>query len=261
MRRLASMGQFLEQLLPGTKKHPPDWQTEAQEISNLGRRPCILHGSTMFHSVTLATLGAAMAVSVALAQSKPPKVILLVGPPGSGKTTQAKFLAKKYSVPAISMSDLLKKLASGKKDPVSKGLATGVASGDLLPDEAAADLVRQAIFHAETKGFILDGFPSTAGQAKALDRILAEHRLPKAVVVVLDAPDDVIRKRMMARRRADDKPEIIDRRIREFRNEAALLAGWAGQTRVVRVDATASIADVSKQIVSGLESAWSNQTP
>src|SRR5262249_39330168 len=112
-----------------------------------------------------------------------------------------------------------------------------------------------------SKGFILDGFPSTAGQAKALDVMLQDHQLPKAVVVVLDAPDDVIRKRMLARRRADGKPENIDRRIREFRNEAALLAGWAGQTRVVRVNANASIADVSSQIVKGLEDVWTKQRP
>jgi adenylate kinase family enzyme len=62
---------------------------------------------------------------------------------------------------------------------------------------------------------------------------------------------------MMARGRADDKPENIDLRIREFRNEAALLAGWAGQTRVVRVNANAKVADVSTQIVACLEAAWS----
>jgi adenylate kinase family enzyme len=83
--------------------------------------------------------------------------------------------------------------------------------------------------------------------------------MPKAVVVVLDAPDDVIRKRMVARGRADDKPEIIDQRIQQFRNEASVLAGWAGQTHVVRVNANASIADVSRQIVSGLEDTWSKQ--
>ena len=63
--------------------------------------------------------------------------------------------------------------------------------------------------------------------------------------------------RMLARRRADDKPEIIDRRIRDFRNEAVLLVGWAGETRIVRVNADASIADVSTHIVAGLEDAWS----
>jgi len=215
----------------------------------------------MIRSVIAATSGAAIAIGIALAQPAPPKVILLVGPPGSGKTTQAKALAKKYGIPAFSMADLLKK-EMGKKDSVSKSLAAAVASGDVLPDDAATDLIRLRLFRADLrKGFILDGYPSTAGQAKSLDRMLQDQRLPKAVVVVLDAPDDVIRKRMTSRGRADDKPEIIDRRIQQFRNEAALLAGWAGHTSVVRVNAAASVADVSAEIVKGLEDVWSKQMP
>src|SRR4029453_13640252 len=127
-----------------------------------------------------------------------------------------------------------------------------IASGDVLPDDAATDLIRLRLLRADlTKGFILDGYPATAGQAKSLDAMLQDQRLPKAVVVVLEAPDDIIRKRMLARGRADDKPEIIDRRIREFRNEAALLAGWAGKTHVVRVNANVGVGDISTQIVAG----------
>ena len=81
--------------------------------------------------------------------------------------------------------------------------------------------------------------------------ILQQQQLPKAVVVVLDVPDDVIRKRMLARRRVDDKPEIIERRIREFRHEASLLIGWAGQTHVVRVNANARLAEVSERSCRG----------
>src|SRR5690349_22310801 len=186
----------------------------------------------MIRSITAASLAMAIGVSISLAQPVPPKIILLVGPPGSGKSTQAKVLAKKYGIPAITMSDLLK-AEMGKKNHGSKDLTASVASGEMLTDDAAADLIRLRLLRADlSKGFILDGFPATAGQAKSLDRMLEEHQLPKPVVVVLDVPDDVLRKRMMARRRADDKPENVERRIGEFRSQAALLAGWAGHTRV-----------------------------
>ena len=218
----------------------------------------------MIRSVIAATLGAALAMSIGWTQSKPPKVILLVGPPGAGKTTQAQVLSKKYGIPAFSMADLLKKemLSVQKKDPIAKAMAAAIAGGDALPDEAAAELVRTHLLRSDVhKGFILDGFPSTAGQAKALDKILQDQQLPKAVVVVLEVPDEVIRKRMLARGRADDKPENIDRRIQEFRKEAALLIGWAGHTHIVRVNAEAGVGDVSKHIVAGLEEFWSKPAP
>ena len=212
----------------------------------------------MNRSVLAASLCALTALSLAQAQPNASKVVLLVGPPGSGKTTQAKFLSKKYAIPAYSMADLLKAEMGDKKDPVTRGMVQAAASGEILPDEEASELIRRRLLRTDLrKGFILDGFPSTAGQAKALDKILEDQRLPKAIVVVLDAPDDVIRKRMTTRGRSDDKPETIDRRIRQFRAEAALLEGWAGQTKVVRVNAEAKIDDVSRQIVTGLEAVWS----
>jgi adenylate kinase len=216
----------------------------------------------MIRSVLAALLCALISVSFASAQPVNTKVILLVGPPGSGKTTQARFLANKYGIAAFSMADLLKReMASRKKDNLSKALAASIASGELVPDDVAVAMIRTRLLNADLrKGFVLDGFPATAPQAKALDQMLEEQDLPKPIVVVLDAPDDVIRKRLIARRRADDQPENIDRRIREFRDQAALLVGWASRTRVVRVNATASAADVSKQITAGLEKAWEGHT-
>src|SRR3954464_12013997 len=150
----------------------------------------------MTRSATATKLGAVLAVSLAFAQAAaPPKVILLVGPPGSGKTTQAKILAKKFAIPSFSMAELVKQeMASRRKDAVSKALAANIASGDLLSDDAATELIRLRLLHEDLRrGFILDGYPATAGQAKALDRMLEDQKLPKALVVVLDAPDDVIR--------------------------------------------------------------------
>src|SRR5689334_16912937 len=143
----------------------------------------------MIRSMRAAAFGVAISLSIAPAQVTPAKVVLLVGPPGSGKTIQAKFLAKKYRIPAFSMADLLKREMGQKKDAVTKAMAASVASGDVLPDEAATDLIRLHLLRTDlSKGFILDGFPSTAGQAKALDRMLQEQHLPSTVVVVFDAP-------------------------------------------------------------------------
>jgi adenylate kinase len=213
----------------------------------------------MMRILTATTLGAVIAMSIATAQQAPPTVIILVGPPGSGKTTQAGFLSKKYGIPAFSMADLLAKELKSNKT-VSKAFASAIASGEVLPDDKATEMIRTRLLRANPgKGFVLDGYPATSAQAKSLDKMVEELGLPKAVVVVLQAPDDVLRKRLLARGGADDKPENIERRVREFRQEAALLEGWAGETRIVRVDSTASISRVSTQIVAGIEEVWSNK--
>src|SRR3982750_4253850 len=105
----------------------------------------------MIRSMLAPTLGAAIAMSIAVAQLTPPKVILIVGPPGSGKTTQAKVLSKKYGIPAFSMSDLLKKEMTQKKDARS----ALVAGGDMLTEDASTNLIRLHLLRSDLrKGFI-----------------------------------------------------------------------------------------------------------
>src|SRR5690349_1591324 len=124
---------------------------------------------------------AALFCATALAETN--MVVLLIGPPGSGKTTQAKKISRKYRVPSISMSDLLKKDAGWGKAGSKKVLKAQMESGELVNDEAADLLVRKRLFLKDADhGFILDGYPANATQADKLGVLLKERNLPQPVV-------------------------------------------------------------------------------
>ena len=151
-------------------------------------------------------------------------VVLMIGPPGAGKTTQAKRISRKFHIPSISMSDLLKKDAGWGKAGSKKVLKAQIESGELVNDETADLLVRKRLFLKDAEhGFILDGYPGNAAQADKLAVVLKERNLPEPVVIYLDTPDDVVRDRMKRRRRADDTPETIERRIAEYHQGASFL--------------------------------------
>ncbi|HYP13444.1 MAG TPA: nucleoside monophosphate kinase [Bryobacteraceae bacterium] len=191
----------------------------------------------------------------AAAQLRPARIMILIGPPGSGKSVQAKQLSKRYKIPTVSMAALLRQ-EIGKKTPVARALASSLASGELVNDDAANELVKARLLRSDTgQGFILDGYPTTAGQAKALDQFLSEHAFPKPMVVVIDAPDAVVRSRMSSRGRADDAPENIERRIREYRDVGAFTEKWYGPENTVRVDGTGTIQSVALAIERQMDAA------
>jgi adenylate kinase len=177
-----------------------------------------------------------------------PLVVIILGPPGSGKTTQAAALSKKYGIPAISMSTLLEKQL-GKRDKSSKLIKITVASADVLDDAAANQLVEARLSQGDlSHGFILDGYPTTVGQAKLLDQFLKTNGLPRPAVLMLDAPDDVVRKRMLSRHRVDDKAEIINDRLSNYHAQSEFLTDWYGSEKLLHVDATQPIAQVFQQL-------------
>jgi adenylate kinase len=123
------------------------------------------------------------------------------------------------------------------------------ASPDLLDDAAANELVEARLLHGDlSRGFILDGYPATVGQAKLLDEFLKTNGLPQPAVVMLDASDDVVRKRMLARHRVDDKLEIINRRLSDYHAQSEFLTDWYGSERLLHIDATQPIAQVFRQL-------------
>ena len=180
------------------------------------------------------------------------RVILLLGPPGAGKTTQAKRLSAKYEIPVISMSEILRKEGGGKSG-LNKRLRAQIASGDLVNDEMANELVRKYVGQKKAqRGFILDGYPATDKQAQYLDATLSEMSLPAPVVLHLQTPDSVALTRMQARGRADDTPEIMRRRLEEYNQQARFVLGrYKGAVKTV--DGTPEEDQVWKEIERALE--------
>ncbi|MDZ4798876.1 MAG: nucleoside monophosphate kinase [Bryobacteraceae bacterium] len=180
------------------------------------------------------------------AQPSPKRVILMLGPPAAGKTTQSQTLKSALGLPSVSMSDVLRKEGGGKGG-LNKSLRAQIASGDLVSDEVANGLIRKRITQKDCeRGFILDGYPFTAKQAEYFEALLTELGLPRPKVIHLSIGDMEAYQRTQTRGRVDDSPANAERRIVEYRREAQLLL--ARYPEAVTVDATKSPRDVAASI-------------
>jgi adenylate kinase len=143
--------------------------------------------------------------------------ILILGPQGSGKGTQAKRIAAAYDIPHVATGDILR-TAIAEGTELGEKAAPFVADGDLVPDDLMIDLIRERL--ADEDGFVLDGFPRTVPQADALDAMLEEIGKPLDAVLLLEVGDDVALERLLGRRaeegRNDDAPDIIRNRLRNY---------------------------------------------
>ncbi|MDQ3886140.1 MAG: adenylate kinase [Actinomycetota bacterium] len=172
--------------------------------------------------------------------------LLLLGPPGAGKGTQAAVLSEQLGIPHISTGDLFRAHVADET-PLGPKVRRYLESGTLVPDEITNQMVRERLTQADAEsGFLLDGFPRNITQAHVLDEILRELDVELDVVVQLDVPDDVVVQRLLARGRDDDTEDVIRHRQEVYRSETApLLEHYAD--RLVRVPAVGSIEEITER--------------
>ena len=183
--------------------------------------------------------------------------MLLVGPPGAGKGTQAVLLSKAFSIPAISTGDIFR---ANVRDETPLGIeAKGFMDrGEYVPDSLTNALVADRLSHDDcASGFLLDGYPRTLDQVRALDEVLAAqgHQLDVVVELTVD-PDiviDRIRVRATEQGRTDDNEDVMRNRLELYARETApLIQVYGGRQILVSVDGIGSIDDVTGRIVEAL---------
>jgi adenylate kinase len=152
--------------------------------------------------------------------------LVLLGPPGSGKGTQAARMTAKYGIPAIATGDILRAQVDAGT-PLGQLVRSYLDRGELVPDQLVVDLIRHRLSEPDTEaGFILDGFPRTVPQAQALDTMLAELERPLDAVLYLQVDGSALRERLDHRHRRDDRPDIVDHRLDVFLDQTAPLIGY-----------------------------------
>ena len=184
--------------------------------------------------------------------------LLLIGPPGAGKGTQAVALANRYEIPAISTGDIFRENVANETE-LGKQAKAFMDRGEYVPDSLTNDLVRDRLSQPDaSRGFLLDGYPRTADQTVELDAILMKQGHKLDAVVQLTADSEELIRRLLGRAaqqgRADDNADVIRRRLAVYEDQTAPLTDiYAARGLVLMSNGLGEIAEVTERIIEGLE--------
>jgi len=211
--------------------------------------------------------------------------VVLLGPPGAGKGTQAKLLREKFEVCQVSTGDILRK-AVADQSPLGKEASAYIKRGDLVPDGVIVKLVAERLKEKDcAQGFILDGFPRTIPQAQSLEEILQKMGLGLQAVLLVQVPNRIIVERLAGRRtckdcgalyhlkfnpsasesvcdrcgggllqRDDDREETISARLKVYDKQTAPLVDYYRQRGILReIDGVGSVDDIRNRLIKALE--------
>jgi len=185
-------------------------------------------------------------------EAERPRIVLL-GPPGAGKGTQAELLASQLGVPAISTGDMLRRAVSSGTE--LGGKVQGImASGALVDDGTMADVVKDRLAQADARqGFLLDGYPRTLPQAHTLEGILTGAGQDLDAVLCVEVPEEELVRRAVLRGRADDSEEVVRERFRVYREKTEPLIGYYRERGLLYpIDGNLPVEKVTSQMLIAL---------